>query len=349
MFYSIGVKHESSLVSNTKKPFTMKAIVCKRYGSPDTLTMEEVENPTPGEGEVLIKIRAAGLNAADWHVMRGSPYLMRFVFGFKGPKYPILGSDVAGYVEAVGKKVTKFRLGDAVLANLFNDGNSDKGFGAFAEFVSVGADDVVLKPSNITFEEAAAIPLAAVTALQALTKAQTKAGDKLLVNGASGGVGTYTVQIAKSMGCEVTAVCSGSKTEMVRAIGADYVINYEDEDVTKSGNHYDVIVGANGYHPITQYARLLSPRGQYVSVGGSLSQMFESMLFGPFFSKKNGKQIRHLAAKTNSKDLAFVTDLAAAEKIKPVIDKVFGLAEVPDAMRYLEQGHAKGKIVIALD
>ncbi len=326
----------------------MKAIVCNRYGSPDVLRLQEIEKPTPGDGEVLIKVHAASLNAADWHVMRGSPYLMRFVFGLKGPKYPVPGSDVAGYVEAVGKNVKKFKAGDAVFGNLFDDGKSKKGFGAFAEYACAREEAFVMKPSNITFEEAASIPLAATTALQALNKGRAESGKKVLINGASGGVGTYAVQIAQALGCEVTAVCSSSKIDMVRSIGADYVINYEQENVTKNGKQYDLVIAANGYHPITHYHRILTPRGHYVSVGGSLSQMFQGILLGGLLSKKNGKQVGYLSATTNLKDLAFVSDLAASGKIKPVIDKVYTLPEVPEAMRYLEEGHAKGKIVITV-
>jgi NADPH:quinone reductase-like Zn-dependent oxidoreductase len=280
--------------------------------------------------------------------MRGSPYMMRFVFGFKGPKYPVPGSDAAGYVEAVGKNVVNFKAGDAVFGNLFDDGKSEKGFGAFAEFACAKEEAFVRKPSNITFEEAASIPLAATTALQALTMARAESGKKVLINGASGGVGTFAVQIAKARGCEVTGVCSGAKMEMVRSIGADHVINYQEENFTKSGKQYDVIIAANGYQPITNYKRLLTPQGHYVSVGGSLSQMFQGILLGGLLSRKNGKQLGYLSAKNNANDLATVTELAASDKIKPVIDKVYTLREVPEAMRYLEEGHAKGKIVIRI-
>lgn len=326
----------------------MKAIVCNRYGSPDVLSLQEIEKPTPDDDEVLIRIHAAALNAADWHIMRGSPYVMRFVFGFKGPKYSVLGSDIAGHVEFVGKNVTNFKAGDAVLANLFSDGKSEKGFGAFAEYASVNGKELVMKPLNLTFEEAASIPLASITALQALRQGKAGSGEKVLINGASGGVGTFAVQIAKAFGCEVTGVCSSSKMDMVRSIGADHVINYQKEDVTKSDERYDLVIAANGYHPVTDYKRILTPAGRYLSVGGSLSQMFESMLLGPLLSGKNGKQIGHVSATANPKDLAFVTDLAASGKIKPVIDRVYTLPEVPDAMRYLEEGHARGKVVISM-
>jgi NADPH:quinone reductase-like Zn-dependent oxidoreductase len=324
----------------------MKAIVCNRYGSPDVLEMQDIEKPDPGDNEVLIKVHSAALNAADWHIMRGSPYLMRFVFGFKGPKYPVPGSDAAGYVEAIGKDVTRFKRGDAVFGNLFDDGKSEKGFGAFAEYACADEQAFVLKPSNLTFEEAASIPLAATTALQALDMGRAEAGKKVLVNGASGGVGTFTVQIAKARGCEVTAVCSRSKTDMVRSIGADHIINYEQVNVTKSGMQYDVVIAANGYHPISDYKRILTPRGHYVSVGGNMSQMFQGIALGPLLSERHGKQLGYLSAKTNLKDLVTVAQVAASGKIKPVIDRAYTLSEVADAMRYLEEGHASGKIVI---
>ena len=327
----------------------MKAIVCNRYGPPEVLRLQEIEKPTPGDDEVLIKVSAAALNAADWHVMRGSPYMMRFVFGFKGPKYPVPGSDAAGIVVAVGKNVKNFKAGDAVFGNLFDDGKSEKGFGAFAEYACAKEEAFVMKPSNITFEEAASIPLAATTALQALTMARAGSGQKVLINGASGGVGTFAVQIARAFGCEVTGVCSGSKMDMVRSIGAHHVINYQQEDFTRSGKQYDVVIAANGYQFITDYSRLLTPQGHYVSVGGSLSQMFQGIILGALLSKKNGKQLGYLSAKNNAKDLATVRELAASGKIKPVIDRAYTLPEVPEAIRYLEEGHAKGKIVIRMN
>lgn len=329
-------------------PTIMKAIVCDRYGSPDVLRLQEIAKPAPGDDDVLIKVSAAALNAADWHVMRGSPYLMRLTFGFKRPKYPVLGSDVAGYVESVGKNVTRFKEGDAVFGNLFDDGKSENGFGAFAEYACAKEEAFILKPSNITFAEAASLPLAATTALQALHKGQAASGKGVLINGASGGVGTFAVQIAKAMGCNVTAVCSGSKVDMVRSIGADHVINYEKEDISQSARQYDLIIAANGYRPITDYQRLLKPQGHYVSVGGSLWQMFQGILLGKILSKENGKQMGHLSATTNALDLASVSGLAASGKIKSVIDKVYPLSGVPDAIRYLEEGHARGKIVITL-
>jgi len=327
----------------------MKAIVCTRYGSPDVLTLQDIAPPVPKDHEVLVSVHSASLNAADWHIMRGSPYFMRFTFGFSKPKYPVLGSDVSGYVEAVGENVTRFKKGDEVFGNLFEDGRSDTGMGAFAEFACASEDAFALKPSNITFEEAAAIPLAATTALQALNKGEIEAGKKVLINGASGGVGSFAIQIAKAFDAEVTAVCSTSKTDMVRSLGADHVIDYTKENFTQSGKRYDLIIAANGYHPIGHYKRVLTGSGRYVSVGGSLSQMVQGLALAPFLSSKRGKRLGFLSAKNDQDDLLTLKNLAATGKLKPVIDGVYSLAEIPEAMRYLEEGHVRGKLVVRVE
>ena len=324
----------------------MKAIVCTKYGAPDVLDLQEVEKPTPKDNEVLVKIHAASVNAGDWHLMRADPFLIRLMYGLRKPKIKILGSDAAGWVEAVGKNVKHFQPGDEVFGDI-----SGCGFGAFAEYVSVPEDVFVLKPSKLTFEEAAAVPLAAVTALQGLRdKGEIQPGQRVLINGASGGVGTYAVQIAKAFGAEVTGVCSTSKVEMVRSIGADHVIDYTQEDFTRNGQQYDLILAVGGNRGLAEYKRALTPKGIYVMVGGSsTTQMFQAMLLGPLHSRKEGKQMGSMLAHPNQKDLSCVKELVDAGKVVPVIDRWYSFGEVPDAIRYLEAGHARGKVVITLD
>lgn len=328
-----------------EKDTHMKAVVLHKYGSPDVLNLEEVQKPIPKDNEVLVKVYAASVNAGDWHLMRADPVLIRLMFGLLKPKHSILGSDVAGRVEAVGRNVTHFQPGDEVFGDV-----SGNGFGAFAEYVSAPEDTFVPKPPGLTFEEAAAVPLAAVTALQGLRDhGQIQAGQKVLINGASGGVGTYAVQIAKSYGAEVIGVCSTSKVEMVRSIGADHVIDYTQEDFTQNGQQYDLILAVGGSRGLAEYKRALAPKGIYVMVGGSsTAQMFQAMLLGPLHSRNGGKQMGSMMAQPNQKDLATVKELVDAGKVVPVIDKQYPLSEVPDAIRYLEAGRAQGKIVINL-
>lgn len=323
----------------------MKAILCPKYGSPDVLEFKEIDKPVPKDNEVLIKIYDTSLNAADWHIMRGDPFLARLFLGLLKPKYRILGADVAGQVEAVGKNVTQFKSGDNVFGDL-----SSSGFGGFAEYVCAVEDALVLKPVNTTFEEAAAVPLAAISALQGLRDTgQIRSGQKILINGASGGVGTFAVQIAKVFGTEVTAVCSSGKMEMVQSIGADHVIDYTKEDFTRNGERYDLIVAANGNRSILDYKRALTPTGRYVMIGGSGTQMAQAIFLGPFISMTSGKKMGNLMAKANQKDLVFIKELLETGKIKPVIDKRYTLSQVPDALRYLEEGHAIGKIVVTME
>ncbi len=322
----------------------MKAIVCTKYGSPDVLNLEEVEKPAPKDNEVLVKVHAASANAADWHILRADPFLVRLAVGLLKPKYKILGADIAGRVEAVGRNVTQFQPGDEVFGDL-----SGCGFGGFAEYVCASEDAVALKPVNLPFEKAAAAPLAAVTALQGLRdKGQIQPGQKVLINGASGGVGTFAVQIAKSFGAEVTGVCSTSKVAMVRSIGADQVIDYTQEDFTKNGQRYDLILAANGHHRISAYKRALSPEGTYVMTGGSNTQLFQAMLLGPVMSMVGNKKMGNLLMKPNKADLDFMKELLEAGKITPIIDRTYPLSGVPEAIRYLEEGHAKGKVVISV-
>ena len=323
----------------------MKVIVYTKYGPPDVLQLKEIEKPTPKDGEVLVKVHAASVNAADWHLLRGDPFLFRLIFGLLKPKNNMLGADIAGRVEAVGRNVKQFQPGDDVFGDIYGCG-----CGAFAEYVSVPENVLALKPTNMTFEEAAAVPRAAVVALQGLRdKGKVRSGQKVLINGASGGVGTFAVQIAKSFGAEVTAVCSTRNLDMVRSIGADHVIDYTQEDFTKSGQRYDLIIAANGYHPILDYRRALSPNGICVTTGGSMAQIVQGLLLGPLISMIGSKKMVSLMAKPNNMDLVFVKQLLEAGKAVPVIDRRYPLSEVPEAIRYVEEGHAKGKVVITLE
>src|SRR5437763_3376870 len=325
---------------------TMKAIVYTQYGSPDVLQLKEVAKPTPQDNEVLVKVHAASVNAGDWHLLRAKPFLMRLMgFGLLKPKNTILGSDIAGRVEAVGRNVKQFQSGDEVFGN-----TAKYGFGGFAEYVSVPENALVLKPTNISFEEAAAVPQASLVALQGLrAKGQIQPGQKVLIHGAGGGVGTFAVQIAKSFGAEVTGVCSTRNVDMARSIGADQVIDYTQEDFTQNGQGYDLILAANGYHPISDYKRALRPKGTYVMTGGSTAQVFQAMLLGPLISMTGSKKMGNLMAKLNQKDLVFMEELLEGGKVVPVIERRYPLSEVPEAIRYVEEGHAKGKVVITVE
>ena len=318
----------------------MKAIVYTEYGSPDVLQLKEVEKPTPKEDEVLVKIHAASANAADWHLMRAEPFLARLENGLLKPKNTKLGADVAGRIEAVGRNVTQFQAGEEVFGGMpLNE------LGGFAEYVCAKEDALALKPARLTFEEAAAVPLAAFTALQGLRdKGQIQPGQKVLVNGASGGVGHFAVQIAKSFGTDVTGVCSTRNLEMVRSIGADHVIDYTKEDFTQTGQRYDLIFDAVGNRSVSDYQRALSPNGTCAVAGfTALSLLFQVMLLG-------GKKIGLMeTAKGNKKDLLFIRELLEAGKVVPVIDRTYPLSDVPEAIRYLEAGHARGKVVITVE
>ena len=323
----------------------MNAMVYHQYGSPDVLKLEEVEKPTPEDDEVLVKVHAASVNAADWALLTGKPLLVRLMDnGLLKPKFKILGADIAGRVQAVGKDVQEFHSGDEVFGDI-----SERGWGGFAEYVCAGEDALVLKPANMTFEEAASVPLAAVTALQGIRdKGEIQSGQKVLINGASGGVGTFAVQIAKSFGAEVTAVCRTGNLDMARSMGAAQVIDYTQEDFTQNGQSYDLIIAANGFHSISDYTRALNPTGIYVVTGGSLTQIFQAMLLGPWMLRTGGKKMSGLAAKPNKKDLAFIKELLEAGKVKPVIDRRYKLSELAEALRYLGEGHARGKVVITM-
>lgn len=315
----------------------MKAIVYHRYGSPDVLACEEIEKPIPGNDEVLIKVRAASVNPLDCHFMRGTPYLFRIATGLHKPKFPRLGVDVAGHVEAVGGKVTQFKPGDEVFGACR---------GAFAEYACTSESSVVTKPNNVTFDQAASVNVAGVTALQALRdKGQIQPGQKVLINGAAGGVGTFAVQIARWFGADVTGVCSARNVDMVRSIGADRVIDYTREDFTYRGERYDVILDCIGNHPLSAYRRVLNPTGKYLAVGGPALAHFIKILV---LSLVVRQKLVLVAARRSKEDLTILRELMEKGKVTPVIDKRYRLSEVPEAIRYLEQGHARGKVVITL-
>jgi NADPH:quinone reductase-like Zn-dependent oxidoreductase len=321
----------------------MKAIVYHRYGPPDVLQFTEIEKPAVGEKEVLIKVRAASVNPYDFHFMRGTPYVVQLVAGIRKPKSPRLGADVAGQVEAVGTQVTRFKPGDEVFG---------VARGAFAEYACASEAGLAAKPRNMTFEQAASAPIAALTALQGLRdKGHIQPGQKVLVNGAAGGVGTFAVQIAKSFGADVTGVCSTRNVEMVRSIGSDQVIDYTQQDFTRSGQRYDLIFDTVGNHSLSACRRVLNPKGILVMAGGSsgrwqmgLTRAVRALLWSQFSSRK----LTGLLAKPNQKDLDTLRDLMEAGKVTPVIDRHYTLSEVPEAIRYLEEGHARGKVVITL-
>jgi NADPH:quinone reductase-like Zn-dependent oxidoreductase len=323
----------------------MKAIIYEVYGSADVLQLKDVEKPAPQPNEVLVKVYASSANPLDWRMMRAEPFLARLENGLFKPKETRLGADLAGRVETVGSAVTQFQPGDEVFGDNFGSG-----LGAFAEYVSVSEDRIVLKPSRVSFEDAAAVPLAAMTALQGLQLGQIQPGQKVLINGASGGVGSFAVQIAKALGAEVTGVCSTRNVEMVRSIGADHVIDYTQEDFTANGQQYDMIYCAVGNHSIAEYKRALTAEGMCVIVGfKSLGRMFKHLIFGSLKPKAGAKRVGMMGTvKSNKKDLETLRGLLEAGKIKPVIDRCYPLSETADAMRYLETGRAQGKVVITV-
>ena len=321
----------------------MKAIVFERYGFPDVLEFKEVEKPAPRDDEVLVKVHAASVNSWDWELLRGTPFANRLTFGLRKPKIKTLGADMAGRVEAVGGRVKQFQPGDEVYGDL-----SACGWGGFAEYVCARENAVTLKPASMTFEQAAAVPQAASMALQGLRdKRQIQNGQKVLINGAGGGVGTFAVQIAKSFGAEVTGVDSAAKLELMRSLGADHVMDYTQEDYTKNGKCYDLILDVMAHRSISDYKRALSPEGIFVFVGGSVTLAFQLLFLGPWISMAGSRKYRILIAKPN-KDLDFLKALFEAGKVVPVIDRRYPLAEVPEAIRYLGEGHTQGKVVITV-
>ncbi len=318
----------------------MKAIVCTQYGPPDVLKFTEAAKPIPNDDEVLIKIHGASVNPID-QIFRGRPYFTRILTGLRKPKDKRIGSDVAGKVEAVGRNVTRFKPGDEVFGVCR---------GALAQYGCAIEDKLALKPANLSFAEAAAVPVAAITALQGLRdKGRIQPGQKVLVNGASGGVGTFAVQIAKSFGAEVTAVCSPRNVDTARSLGADHVIDYTREDFTQSGQRYDLILAVNGYHSIFDYRRALSNGGIYVMAGGSGIQLLQGILLGPLVSRIGSRKMRFFVAKINNKDLVLLKGLLETAKVVPIIDSRYPLSDVAGALRYLKEGHAQGKIVITVE
>ena len=321
----------------------MKAVVFTKYGQPDVLELKEVAKPAPKDNEVLIKVHAASVNDWDWGLLRGKPFVNRLLFGLLKPKIKILGVDIAGRVEAVGRNAKQFSPGDEVFGDI-----SGCGWGGFAEYVCVRENALALKPAGMTFEEAAAVPQAGLLALQGLRKGQIQPGQKVLINGAGGGAGTFAVQIAKSFGAEVTGVDSTNKLDMMRLIGADQVIDYTKEDFTKSGQCYDLILDVAAYHSIFDYKRALCPKGIYVMVGGSTARASQVMFLGPWISMTGSKKMGLLMHKPN-KGLAFMKELFKAGKVVPVIDRRYTLSEVAEALRYFGEGHARGKVVITVE
>ncbi len=324
----------------------MKAIVYREYGSADVLKLEEIPKPVPKDNEVLIKVRAAAVNPLDWHLMRAVPWFIRLFAGMQKPKRTRLGADVAGEVEMAGAAVTGLKPGDGVF------GAVD---GAFTEYVSAPESFVVLKPKNVTYEQAAAVPIAGLTALQALRdKGKLQADQKVLINGAAGGVGTFAVQISKSMGARVTGICSTRNLDMVRGIGAETVIDYTHEDFLARGEHYDVIFDLVGNRSLADFRRVLKPRGVFIGCGGGgpetpaghlLAGMFKQLVQGWFTKQK----LVGVLAKRGKEDLVVLSELMESGKITPIIDRQFSLSDVPAAIRYLEAGHARGKVVISLE
>jgi NADPH:quinone reductase-like Zn-dependent oxidoreductase len=321
----------------------MKAIVCTKYGPPEVLQLKEVEKPTPKDNEVLVKIHASSLNAADLEILKGV-FVNRIAAPLR-PMHKILGTDIAGQIREVGRKVKQFQPGDEIWGDL----SFPLGSGAFAEYVCVPEDALRLKPASMTFEEAAAVPTAGVVALQnLLAKRPIQPGQKVLINGAGGGVGTFAVQIAKYFGAEVTGVDSGEKLEMLRLIGADHVIDYNQEDFTKIGQHYDLILDIVVQRWIFDYKRALTREGIVVMVGGSMTRVFLNVLLGKMMTGK--KKIGIGAWKPNNKEnLNFLKELFEAHKVKPVIERCFPLSDAPEAFRYLGAGHARGKVVITME
>ena len=322
----------------------MKAIVYERYGGPEVLELTEVDAPVPEDREVLIRLAAAGVATGDRLLMRGKPFLVRAVFGLFRPRLRILGSDIAGTVEAVGMEVSSFQAGDAVFGS-----TADAGFGGFAEYVCAPPEALVVKPETLAFEEAAAIPGSALAALQGLRDAGgLEEGQSVLVNGASGGVGTFAVQIAKAMGAEVTGVCSTPNVELVRSLGADRVIDYTKEDFRTEEARYDLVLDAAAFRTVWATLRAVAPGGTYVMVGGSSGTTLQAMAFGKLLSIVTGKRVVFFITKPVRKDLETLSDMAEAETLKPVIDRRFRLAEVPEAIRYLESGESCGKVVVSM-
>jgi NADPH:quinone reductase-like Zn-dependent oxidoreductase len=347
--FALALSHNSpcgtapALAADTQ---SMKAAVHRCYGSPDVVKIEEIAKPIEGEHGVLIRVHAASVNPLDWHLLRGQPYIVRMMGGWGAPGDTSLGVDFAGTVEQVGKSVTRFKPGDEV----FGGAN-----GSLAQYVRLReTSGLALKPANVTFEQAAAVAVAGSTALQALRdQGQLRAGQKVVINGAGGGVGTFAVQIAKALGAEVTAVTSTSNLDLVRSIGADHVIDYTREDFTTGTNRYDLIVDCGGNHPLSAYRRVLTPAGTYVMCGeinmGNWIEPFARMGHAVILSKVTDQKFVPFISNLNEQDMTFLRDLMESGKLKPVIDRRYPLDQTGEALAYLEKGHARGKVIITVD
>jgi NADPH:quinone reductase-like Zn-dependent oxidoreductase len=325
----------------------MKAILFQQYGSPDFLQLKEVKQPVPKDNEVLVRVHAVSINEWDWAILHGVPFVNRLAYGLFKPRMQILGADVAGRIEAVGKNVRRFQPGDEVFGDLCRSG-----WGGFAEYTCAHEKALVLKPASLTFEQAASLPQAGLLAVQGLRKGKLKQqsvhpAQKVLINGASGGVGTIAVQIAKSFGAEITGVCSTAKMEMVRSLGADHVIDYTKEDFTKNGQQYDLILDVKATHSVFDYKHALSPEGFYIIVGGESSVVNQLMLLGPWISMTSKKKLSLLLYKPNNA-LNYLIELVESGKVHPVVDKIYPLSETVDAFRYYSDGRARGKVVITV-
>ena len=321
----------------------MKAVVRTEYGPPEVLHLAEIEKPVPTDDEVLIKVRAVSVNGSDREGLVGRPLYAR-IGGLRKPSQHILGSDIAGRVETVGKNIQQFQPGDEVFGEIPGYG------GGFAEYVCIPERRLVLKPAQMTFEEAAALPQAAVIALQGIRdKGQVQPGHQVLINGAGGGAGTFAVQLAKLYGAEVTGVDHTDKLDFLRSLGADHVIDYTREDFTKTGQQYDLILDVIAHRSVLAYRRALKPTGSYFCVGGSVATLFQILLLGPWIRRRTGKRIRMLMVQPNREDLVTITELCEAGKIVPAIDKRYPFSETPEALRYVGEGHVKGKVVITVE
>ncbi len=321
----------------------MKAVVYEEYGSPDVLQLKEIDKPVPKDNEVLIKVHSVSLNSLDWRILRANPFLVRFMgFGLLKPSVNILGADISGTIESIGKNIKQFQVGDEVL------GDKVPGkLGGLAEYTCATEDVIIKKPRQLSFDDCACLPIARVTVLQGLRDyGKIQSGQRVLIHGASGGVGTFAVQIAKYFGADVTGQCSTGNIDMVQSLGADQVIDYKKEDFVKLGQKYDLIFAANGGRSIFEYKQAMNPHGIYVMVGGSGKQMFQAMALGPILSIFSNQRFRHVIAKTNLKDMSFLIDILESGHLKPLIDRKYSLDETADAFRYIETGHASGKVII---
>jgi NADPH:quinone reductase-like Zn-dependent oxidoreductase len=323
----------------------MKSIAFTRYGSPDNLQFREVDKPVPRENEVLVKIHAVSINSWDWELLNATPFANRVIFGLFRPKrLKTLGFDIAGRIEAVGSGVQKFQTGDEVYGDL-----SACGWGGFAEYVAVPENALTVKPAKLSFQQAAAVPQAGLLAWQGLVdEGHIRPGQKILINGASGGSGTFAIQIAKKFDVEITGVCSTGKMEFVRSLGVDHVIDYTREDFTRNGKQYDLIIDAQGHHSIFDYRRALSPRGVYVMHGGASSRIMQVMLLGPVLSLFGSRKLRILLHKAN-RGLDALGELLQSGKVVPIVDKCFPFSETIDALKYYGDGQARGKVVISME